>query len=269
MSGEVLATSRDSNSSGHEASRPSTELLTAWLLQLLDERVTYGYRLHRELDARGVRVDPGTMYRRLSKLEQYGWVESRWLTPAQGPRRRLYRLTRKGRRALDEIAPLVQARHEAHEAFVLAYDRRGRDPGTTGGADMGSPARSSSRSEPPRPGRTLLTAWLLLLLDGGESYGYELNRRLGQARATVEPSVLYRRLRALDGEGCVESRWGGATEGPPRHVYGLTGEGRTALDELGARICASSSGMNAFLEAHRALSRSRPTSGEGGEPESS
>jgi PadR family transcriptional regulator PadR len=268
MISEVLATSQDSNSPAHEASRPSTELLTAWLLQLLDERAAYGYRLHRELDARGLRLDPGTMYRRLSKLEQYGWVESRWLTAAQGPRRRLYRLTRKGRRALDEIAPLVQAMHDAHEAFVLAYDRRGRDTGTNGGADMGSPASSSSQAH-PRLGRTLLTAWLLLLLDGGESYGYELGRRVAQAHSMVQPSVLYRRLRALEGEGCVESRWGGVTEGPPRRVYGLTGEGRTALDELGARICASSGGMDAFLQAHRARRRPLESSAEGGEPESS
>lgn len=40
----------------------------------------------------------GTLYPRLAQLEQYGWLESRWDSPASDgrPPRRYYRLTREG-----------------------------------------------------------------------------------------------------------------------------------------------------------------------------
>ena len=113
--------------------------MTAWLLLLLEAGASYGYELRRAFDAHGLDVDPSSLYRTLRKLERDGWVESRWLQSAAGPRRRLYRLTARGRRNLDEIAALITSIRDVNDSFVRAHERivgkgdaRARDdPGET------------------------------------------------------------------------------------------------------------------------------------------
>lgn len=103
--------------------RLERELLAAWLLLLLDRAPSYGYGLRRALEHHGVDVEPAGMYRALRQLERDGWLESRWLAPADGPARHFYRLTRRGRRNLDDIAGLIQRIHDAHDTFMRAYER--------------------------------------------------------------------------------------------------------------------------------------------------
>lgn len=107
-----------------------------------------------------------------------------------------------------------------------------------------------SRLSPTRPDPELLTAWVLLLLAGGESHGYDLSRRLGDVSLTVQPSALYRRLRLLEQEGSVASHWGSPVAGPRRRLYSLTGEGRRDLGELARRIGAYRGALSTFLRAH-------------------
>src|SRR5688500_8469168 len=104
---------------GHGAGAPSVEqdparapkmgreLVAAWLLLLLDHEASYGYDLRQALRAHHVRPDPGTLYRVLRQLDDAGWLQSRWTDSASGPRRRLYRVTAKGRRNLVELAALI------------------------------------------------------------------------------------------------------------------------------------------------------------------
>jgi PadR family transcriptional regulator PadR len=101
--------------------RPHKELMTAWLLLLLDGGASYGYELRRALQAHELSIDPSVVYRTLRKLERIGWVESRWMQPVAGPRRRFYRLTRDGRRNLDEIARLIRSARDTQDAFLRAY----------------------------------------------------------------------------------------------------------------------------------------------------
>ena len=101
--------------------RPHRELLTAWLLVLLESGASYGYDLRRELDAREISIDPSALYRALRKLERDGWVQSRWMKAKTGPRRRFYTLTDTGRRQLDEIAVVIRARRDVHDAFLNAH----------------------------------------------------------------------------------------------------------------------------------------------------
>ena len=103
--------------------RPHRELTTAWLLLLLDSGASYGYEMRRELDAHQLSVDPSVVYRTLRKLERDGWVASRWMQSAAGPRRRFYRLTAKGRRSLDEIAALITEIRDLNDMFVQAHER--------------------------------------------------------------------------------------------------------------------------------------------------
>ena len=106
------------------ALRPDKELLTAWLLLLLDDGATYGYELRRELRAHQLEVDPGTVYRRLRKLESDGWVQSRWMGSVAGPQRRFYRVTPAGRRTLDAIAGLIATVRDTHDSFLQAHAHR-------------------------------------------------------------------------------------------------------------------------------------------------
>ena len=104
--------------------RPDRELLTAWLLLLLEGGATYGYDLRRELRAHHLEVDAGTVYRRLRRLEKDGWVQSRWMGSVAGPQRRFYRVTPAGRRMLDAIAGLIAVIRDTHESFLQAYEQR-------------------------------------------------------------------------------------------------------------------------------------------------
>ena len=69
---------------------------------------------------------------------------------------------------------------------------------------------------------------LLLLLHRGDSHGYDLLERLkefGFADDTVDSSVVYRYLRAMEDRGFVTSTWDTEGGGPSRRVYQLTPEG--------------------------------------------
>src|SRR5215213_7819936 len=112
-------------SAPREAPRPDKDLLTAWMLLLLDDGVGYGYSLRRELETHGLSIDAGAMYRTLRQLETDGCVKSRWVTSNTGPQRRAYRVTAKGRRARDDVARLVESVRDTHESFLQAYDGHG------------------------------------------------------------------------------------------------------------------------------------------------
>ena len=93
-------------------------------------------------------------------------------------------------------------------------------------------------------------AWLLLLLRDGESYGRELIGRLNAAGISVDMALAYRRLRELDANGAITSRWARSVAGPRRRCYRLTGEGRRQLAEHAAAIAATLQRHDAFLHAN-------------------
>src|SRR5437867_6278046 len=72
------------------------------LLAAVGEKPAHGYAIIEELRRRSggsISVPEGTLYPTLHRLERQGWIESRW---ADGTtrRRRVYQITRGGRRAL-------------------------------------------------------------------------------------------------------------------------------------------------------------------------
>ena len=114
--------------SAPDAARPDKGLLTAWLLLLLRDGATYGYNLRRELQGRGIRTDPAAMYRMLRSCEEDGLVQSRWATSDTGPRRRMYRLTSKGRRALAELARVIADSRDVQDRFLSSLARSAGTP---------------------------------------------------------------------------------------------------------------------------------------------
>jgi|ERR1700722_14867706 PadR family transcriptional regulator, regulatory protein PadR len=48
-----------------------------------------------------LRVEEGSLYPALHRLEQEGWVQAEWITRESGRRSRIYRLTAAGRKQLE------------------------------------------------------------------------------------------------------------------------------------------------------------------------
>lgn len=90
------------------------------LLSALETEPAHGYALVETLRARSegaFDLAEGTVYPSLYRLERRGLVASNWETVA-GRRRRVYRLTNSGRRALEKERSEWHAFAQAMEAMV-------------------------------------------------------------------------------------------------------------------------------------------------------
>jgi len=76
--------------------------LSLAILAIIIEGESYGYDIMKKLSHEayeGLQVEPSTTYPLLRRLEKRGILEGRW-SDASGKRRRLYYVTRDGRRIL-------------------------------------------------------------------------------------------------------------------------------------------------------------------------
>jgi len=62
----------------------------------------YGYSLVTTLKEKGIRVEPGTLYPLLRRLEKQGLLESKWDTNETRPRK-YYLLSNTGKKVLDSL----------------------------------------------------------------------------------------------------------------------------------------------------------------------
>jgi transcriptional regulator len=65
----------------------------------------HGYRLARRIEqisSNQLALNQGTLYPSLLKLEQMGWISSKWGTSESGRRVKIYALTRAGRKQLQQ-----------------------------------------------------------------------------------------------------------------------------------------------------------------------
>ena len=83
--------------------------LEALVLSTLQQGDAHGFEVLKRLEAAGsgaLQLKEGSLYPALHRLEQAGGVSARWegaeAAARRGPRRRIYRITAKGRRRLDE-----------------------------------------------------------------------------------------------------------------------------------------------------------------------
>jgi len=92
--------------------------LDGLLLAVLSDAPAHGYEIGQRLAQRSggeLAVPEGSLYPALHRLERGGLVESAWST-GEGRRRRVYRLTRAGRRA-------VTASRDEWRVFATAVER--------------------------------------------------------------------------------------------------------------------------------------------------
>jgi PadR family transcriptional regulator, regulatory protein PadR len=76
----------------------------------------YGIAAHIESISKDLRVEEGSLYPALHRMEQTGWIAAEWQMTSKNRRARLYRLTRVGQRRLDE-------EHEKWERLTKAVGK--------------------------------------------------------------------------------------------------------------------------------------------------
>ncbi|HEY2848886.1 MAG TPA: PadR family transcriptional regulator [Gemmatimonadaceae bacterium] len=99
-----------------ELKKGSAEFL---ILSLLEAQARHGYELQKLIESRskGVLVfNVASLYPLLYRMEERGWIVGRWIEKASERRRRFYRLTAAGRKALD-------AQRDSWAKFVAAINQ--------------------------------------------------------------------------------------------------------------------------------------------------
>ena len=98
-----------------------------------------------------------------------------------------------------------------------------------------------------------LEACLLQLLSQGTGHGYVLMEQLQQFGISTDAlniSTLYRTLRHMEKEGCLESEWEEGGPGPKRRIYLISEKGKKEL-EIRIRIMkARKSGIDRLINAY-------------------
>lgn len=79
----------------------SLDLLILKTLAQLDSMHGYGIVLHiQQVSDDLLRIEEGSLYPALHRIEEAGWVRSEWRTSEKNRRARYYQLTAKGRKQL-------------------------------------------------------------------------------------------------------------------------------------------------------------------------
>ena len=75
------------------------------VLKILSRRPKlHGYAIMtavKEISAEVLRVEEGSLYPALHRMEEAGWIRAEWITKETGRRARLYQLTAAGRKQLE------------------------------------------------------------------------------------------------------------------------------------------------------------------------
>ena len=84
---------------------------------------------------------------------------------------------------------------------------------------------------------SLTAAIILLAIDNGRRYGFEIMEATGLPSGTIYPA-----LRRLEAARLIRSDWettaAAASQGPPRKYFRITAEGKAALEAAGKRFPA-------------------------------
>jgi PadR family transcriptional regulator PadR len=76
------------------------------ILGLIEEQPMYGFQIAKEIGRRSegtFRFREGLLYPALHQLEKEGLLESEWRSSTQGPKRKYYRITRRGKQEAERL----------------------------------------------------------------------------------------------------------------------------------------------------------------------
>ncbi|MGH8945848.1 MAG: PadR family transcriptional regulator [Acidimicrobiia bacterium] len=78
-------------------------VLDMCLLSVIDEEASYGYEMVSKLRERGLDLaSEGSIYPLLSRLQKQGVIEGYLVQSSEGPARKYYRMSRRGRELLQQ-----------------------------------------------------------------------------------------------------------------------------------------------------------------------
>jgi poly-beta-hydroxybutyrate-responsive repressor len=105
------------------------------LLLLKKKGLSYGYDLSADLQEHALtdaEIERGALYRTLRRLELNRNVKSEWETDNGGPARRVYKLTARGEKHLEEWATVLENVSKSMARFVKEARESLHQPGTGG-----------------------------------------------------------------------------------------------------------------------------------------
>jgi len=98
-----------------------------------------------------------------------------------------------------------------------------------------------------------LQPFILLILKGKDSYGYELIEKISEFRFHESPpdvGAIYRNLRNMEKEGLVKSKWDTRGAGPARRIYRITPQGEEILHGWAVTLQKRKESLQQFLDLY-------------------
>ena len=99
-----------------------------------------------------------------------------------------------------------------------------------------------------------LQPFLLLVLKGKDSYGYELIEKISEFRFHDSPpdvGAVYKNLRAMEKEGWVKSKWDTKGNGPAKRIYRITPQGEEILHGWAVTVRKRKEALDQFLKLYQ------------------
>ena len=99
-----------------------------------------------------------------------------------------------------------------------------------------------------------LQPFILLILKGKDSYGYELIEKISEFRFHNSPpdvGAIYRNLRAMEREGWVKSKWDTKGAGPAKRTYRITPQGEEILHGWAITLRKRREALDQFLNLYK------------------
>lgn len=96
------------------------------ILRILYENPMHGYHLLEELERRSSgchRLEPGSIYTILRRMEARGLLESKWERVETGPDRRIYKPTKAGSDALKEGLKTIVRRRALMDDLMAFFEK--------------------------------------------------------------------------------------------------------------------------------------------------
>jgi len=111
----------------HHRSLPERGWIQFLLLRVLHEKPMHGYQLMEEMEVRGFvlprRLESGTVYTALRRMERHGLLESAWEKVETGSDRRIYTVTEAGVKALKTGLETMVEREALIKDLIAFYNK--------------------------------------------------------------------------------------------------------------------------------------------------
>lgn len=93
-----------------------TPELKTMILRMTGKGEFYGYEMHKNLEQRNINLGIGRLYSVLAEMKKEGLLKDRWVKSKSGPKRRVYKIGKKGIKEREKI--LMEAIRTVHEFYT-------------------------------------------------------------------------------------------------------------------------------------------------------